>query len=133
MSRYMQVIVLTFLILLPTIVWSADYSSVLKNKRLIRKGCGNCGIEFKGKETLLAYAEMGGLFPVAEYRIRWIASNLFLAIEKEQVREGCPPRVDLYKIERMSGKKIVIRLYSTGWTNSKDDVDEYNISPPQYY
>ena len=131
MSRYMKAIVLIFLVLVPTIVWSMDYSSVLKNKRLVRKGCGLCGIEFKGKETLLTYAEMGGYFPVAEYRVRWIANNLFLAVEKGRVAKNCPPRTDLYKIERISGKKIVIRTYWTGWPTAKDDVAEYQITNPQ--
>jgi len=80
------------LFLFPLTLHAGDYSTLLRNKRLIMKGCMHCGIKFEGKETLRGYAEMAGEIPVTEERIRWISKDLFLTTQKGRNAEGCPPR-----------------------------------------
>lgn len=111
--------------------YAEDYSSMLKNKRLILQGTTCAGIEFKGKNTLLGYAEdfcsRGDNEPVSEQRVQWISENVFYATQKGRNSEGCPPGNSIYRVEKIGNGKIVLREFWTGWPDAKDSVETYKI------
>jgi hypothetical protein len=110
---------------------AVDYSVLLQDKRLIREGCEYCGFEFKGKDTLVGYAEMAGNDNVTEERVQWISNDIFLATQKGRNAEGCPPRNSLYKIEGMANQDISIKEFWTGWPNAEDDIAVYRVVSPE--
>lgn len=123
-----------FAIITSNTAYAEDYSSMLKNKRLILQGATCAGIEFKGKNTLLGYAEdfcsRGNDEPVSEQRVRWISENVFYATQKGRNSEGCPPGNSIYRVEKIGNGKIVLREFWTGWPDAKDSVETYRIANP---
>lgn len=117
-------------------VYAEDYSSMLKNKRLILEGTTCAGIEFKGKNTLLSYAEdfcsRGHNEPASEQRVQWISNNVFYATQKGRNSEGCPPQNNIYQIEKIGNGKIVLREFWTGWPDAKDSVETYRLTNPSH-
>jgi hypothetical protein len=114
-----------------TTVSAEDYSSILKNKRLILQGATCAGLEFKGKNTLLGYAEdfcsRGNDEPASEERVRWISKNVFFATQKGRNAEGCPPGNHIYQVDKIGNGKIVLREFWTGFPDAKDSVETYKI------
>ena len=111
-------------------VAAQDYSTLLKGKRLILEDTTCAGIEFKDSKTMMMYAEMEcsrGLEPTLEAKIKWLTPNLFVAIEKNRIQENCPPRNWLYEIQNISGDKITIKEFWTGWGEFKDEILKYKI------
>jgi hypothetical protein len=117
------------LLIAPNLASSADYVSLLQNKRLIMKGAKSAGLEFKGDKTVIGYAEMTGNVPIYEARIKWVRDDLFMVVEKGRVAEKCPPRTWLYEIIKLSGMTIIIKEYWTGWPVAPDETTEYRITP----
>lgn len=117
-------------------VSAADYSSPLKNKRLVLQGTTCAGLEFKGENTLLGYAEdfcsRGNDEPVSEERVRWISPNVFYATQKGRNSEGCPPGNHIYRVDKIGNGRIVLTEFWTGFPDAKDSVDTYKIVNPSH-
>jgi len=123
-----------FAIFAVNVACAENYSSILKNKRLILEGATCAGIEFNEENTLLGYAEMycsrGHDEPVTEERVKWISEDTFYTTQKGRNSEGCPPRNSIYRVEKIVNDKILIREFWTGWPDSKDSINTYIITKP---
>ena len=129
MKQYRFIMWTVTFFLAPVIATAGDYASQLANKRLVMKKAEHAGMQFKGKETLLGFAELTQEEPVFEARVRWIEDDLFLATEKGRSSEKCPPRNWLYRVLKVSGQTVTLKEYWTGWPDAKDDVSEYRLAP----
>jgi len=104
-------------------------AALLKDRRLIMKDTSYAGMRFLGMETVEYYAEATRESPVYEARVRWVADDVFYTSEKGRVAEQCPPRNRIIKVLRISEKSVALKEYWTGWPDSSDTVNEYQLVP----
>jgi hypothetical protein len=117
------------LILVPSMTNGADYSNRLANKRLILENTFHAGMEFKGKDTLLSYAEITLDEPVLESYVKWLAADVFMAVQKGRNAAGCPPQVHVFKVIDITDKTATLEQYWTGWPISEDSTQQYRFAP----
>ena len=114
--------------------YAENYSSILKNKRLILEGTTCAGIEFSGENTLLDYAEMvcsrGHAEPLGEARVKWISEDTFYTTQIGRNSERRPPNNSIYRVEKIVNDKIVIKEFWTGWPDRNDSINTYIIAEP---
>ena len=91
-------------------IHAADYKAALTGKNLYMKG-GNCAGLSLSKNAGL----MGDQSPCTvdlPTRVRWVSSDTFMMIEKNQTSSDKTPRVYLYKVKSLQGTKVVISVNS---------------------
>ncbi|WP_284078615.1 hypothetical protein [Acinetobacter nosocomialis] len=106
---------------------AADYKAQLSGKNLIMAGANCAGISLKNNSGLSS--EMGN--PECSVnlpaRVKWLDESTFMLVEKNKPNETSPPRVFIYKVKSVNGKKVVLSEIWTGWGNQPDDLTTYTI------
>lgn len=110
---------------------AADYKSLLRGKYLLMEGAGCAGLQIapNGKDAVM-YGEFGCTTEGgvgSDMRLRWIGSQAFVITETERFDETSPPRSYIYVVERVQGKKVLLRAIWTGWNDSPDSIRTYTI------
>ena len=67
---------------------------------------------------------------LGEDLVRWISEDTFYTTQKGRDSEGRPPRIGIYRVEKIVKDKILLRTISTTWPESKDSINTYIITEP---
>lgn len=128
---YVKSAIGTLLLMMASATHAIDYQKMLIGKRLIMKGANCAGLAFDANPK---YASMIGEIDCMHgyddglaLRVKWIKSDTFVLIEREQQKEGFPPRNYIYTVQKINGNKVILKEYWTGWNELKDDLQEYTV------
>ena len=112
---------------LPCLAWGINYQDNLSGKRLILEGTSCTGVSFsKNSKDAYMYGEGAcAKESTLAFRVRWLDSNTFILIEKNQSNETSPPRTFLYRVQSINGKRVKLTEIWTGWSDFKDETLTY--------
>ncbi|HDG7211738.1 hypothetical protein [Acinetobacter nosocomialis] len=106
---------------------AADYKTQLSGKNLIMSGANCAGISLKNNSGLSSERGNPECSVNLPARVKWLDESTFMLVEKNKPNETNPPRVYIYKVKSISGKKVVLSEIWTGWGNQPDSITTYTI------
>ena len=118
---------------LSKLCYSMDTKALLKNQRLVLEGANASGMQFKGTNSVVFFAEITRDNPILEARVRWITNNLLFLCENGRTMETCAPRTWLMRIEGIKGNKVTIREYNNTWPTHQDLVSTYSLTSTSHH
>lgn len=95
-----------------------NYSNKISG-RFILKESSCAGFDFVNKNEVLWTNEIA-CFDPDTLKIRWLDNETFIARSTQRVNQGCPPRVDIYKVVSFDGRHLILNSIYTGWNDSGD-------------
>jgi hypothetical protein len=100
-----------------------DYQNKISGRFILAES--NCaGFDFINKNKVLWTNEIA-CFDPDTLNIRWLDNATFMTRSTQRVNQGCPPRVDIYKVVLFDGKHLVLNSIYTGWNDSGDSKLEF--------
>ena len=109
-----------------------SFKQKFAGKKLTMDGAHCAGISFSknGNEALM-FGEGGPKCNSSDalaLRARWLDSQTFILIEKEQLNSGLPPRTFLSKIKSVKGQEVTLTDIWTGWNKRADYDGDYILN-----
>lgn len=102
-----------------------DYSNMISGRFILAES--SCaGFDFINKNEVLWTNEIA-CFDPDTLKIRWLDNATFMTRSTQRVNQGCPPRVDIYKVVSFDfdRKHLVLNSVWTGWNDSGDSKLEF--------
>ena len=104
-----------------------DYPNKISGKFILAES-GCAGFNFISKSQILWTNEIA-CFDPDSLKLRWLDNNTFMTRSTQRVNQGCPPKVEIYKIVSFDGRKLVLNSIHTGWNESPDSKLELTKRP----
>lgn len=105
---------------------AADFSQQLNGRRLTYQSAKCAGLLFdKSGKTAYQFNEVS-CKPDLELRVNWLADDMVLLVEKNQLMQTVPPRTFLYRVKSVKKVAVLTQIW-TGWGSYKDQDYYFNV------